>query len=398
MTDAATERPGLLWHSNAGWSPTGYGQQTGLFAPRLNQHYDVGISAFYGLEGARLNWNGIITYPGMSPDMGNKTLLPHAKAHFGGDVRNGLVVTLLDVWVLNPDVARKMNMACWVPVDHEPAPPRVTDFFRDSGAVPIAMSKFGQRMLEEFDPLYCPHGIDSTAYKPIEQKKARELTQLPQDKWLVGMVAANKGNPSRKCFAEALIAFKHLADEHENVGLYLHTEAQGIFSGIDLPQLIRQIGIPGDRVYLSDQERLLFNPVGHDTMAHVYSALDVLLSPSAGEGFGIPVLEANACGVPAIVTDFSAQPEVCGAGWTVGWDPYWTTQSSWQAKPKVPEIVKALKQAYARSAREVDAMKEQARSHALEYDVDYVMDEHMLPALEEVARRYKAREPKMVKA
>jgi hypothetical protein len=88
MSDA-TERKPLLWHSNAGWSPTGYGQQTGLFAPKLNEHYDVGISAFYGLEGARLNWNGIITYPGMQPDMGNKTLLPHAKAHFDGDVRAG---------------------------------------------------------------------------------------------------------------------------------------------------------------------------------------------------------------------------------------------------------------------------------------------------------------------
>lgn len=398
MTDAATERPKLLWHSNAGWSPTGYGQQTGLFAPRIAEHYDIGISAFYGLEGARLNWNGIITYPGMQPDMGNKTLLPHAKAHFGGDVRNGLVVTLLDVWVMAPEMARKLNMACWVPVDHEPAPPRVLDFFRDSGAIPIAMSRFGQKMLEEFDPLYVPHGIDTTVYKPIDKKKAREITQMPQDKWLVGMVAANKGNPSRKCFAEALMAFKHIADKHEDAGLYLHTEAQGIFNGVDLPRLIREIGIPGDRVYLSDQERLLFNPVGHETMAHVYSSLDVLLSPSAGEGFGIPVLEANACGVPAIVTDFSAQPEVCGAGWKVGYAPYWTTQSSWQAHPKVADIAKALDEAYSRPAREVDAMAEQARAHALEYDVDYVMEDYMLPALKTCAERFKAREPSLVKA
>ena len=398
MTDAATERPHLLWHSNAGWSPTGYGQQTGLFAPKLAEHYDIGISAFYGLEGARLNWNGIMTYPGMAPDMGNKTLLPHAKAHFGGDVRNGLVVTLLDVWVLSPDVARKLNMACWVPVDHEPAPPRVLDFFRDSGAIPIAMSRFGQQMLDEFDPLYVPHGIDTEVYRPIDKKKAREITQMPQDKWLVGMVAANKGNPSRKCFAEALLAFKQLADSNPDVGIYLHTEAQGIFNGIDLPQLIREIGIPGDRVYLSDQERLLFNPVGHETMAHVYSSLDCLLSPSAGEGFGIPVLEANACGVPAIVTDFSAQAEVCGSGWKVGYEPYWTTQSSWQAHPKVDEIAQALKECHARQDNRVKVMADEAREHGLEYDADLVMERYMLPALEEVATRYQAREPKLVKA
>lgn len=369
-----------------------------MFAHRLAEHFNLGISAFYGLEGARLNWNGIITYPGMSPDMGNKTLLPHAKAHFGGDVRNGLVVTLLDVWVLNPDVARKMNMACWVPVDHEPAPPRVTDFFRESGAIPIAMSKFGQRMLEEFDPLYVPHGIDTEAYRPIDKAEARELTHLPQDKWLVGMVAANKGNPSRKCFAEAFMAFKRFHDICPDAGLYLHTEAQGMFNGVDLPRLIKEVGIPGDAVYLADQERLLFNPVGHDTMAHVYSSLDVLLSPSAGEGFGIPVLEANACGVPAIVTDFSAQAEVCGSGWKVGYAPYWTTQSSWQAHPKVDDIVDALKAAHRREGRQIAQMAEQAREHGLQYDADLVMDEYMLPALAEVADRYKAREPSLVKA
>lgn len=37
----------LLWHSNAPWSPTGYGQQTGLFLPLLQEHYDLAVSSFY---------------------------------------------------------------------------------------------------------------------------------------------------------------------------------------------------------------------------------------------------------------------------------------------------------------------------------------------------------------
>jgi glycosyltransferase involved in cell wall biosynthesis len=49
-------------------------------------------------------------------------------------------------------------------------------------------------------------------------------------------------------------------------------------------------------------------------MAKIYSAMDVLLNPAMGEGFGITVLEAQACGTPAIVTDFSAMTEVCGGG------------------------------------------------------------------------------------
>lgn len=41
------ESPAMLIHSNSPWAPTGYGQQTALFAPMLAEHYRLGISAFY---------------------------------------------------------------------------------------------------------------------------------------------------------------------------------------------------------------------------------------------------------------------------------------------------------------------------------------------------------------
>ena len=45
-----------------------------------------------------------------------------------------------------------MNIASWTPVDHEPAPPKVVDFFTETGAIPIAMSRFGERMLGTAGP------------------------------------------------------------------------------------------------------------------------------------------------------------------------------------------------------------------------------------------------------
>lgn len=301
-----TERPKLVLHSNAPWASTGYGQQCALFAPRLNDSYAVGISSFYGLEGARLNWNDMIVYPGMGGDFGNASLPAHAAAHFGGDLRSGTVLTLLDVWVLDPRIARSLNTACWVPVDHEPAPPRVTQFFEHSGAIPIAMSKFGAKMLSAYDPLYVPHGVDTKVYRPIPKTEARGFTGFPEDKFIVGMVAANKGNPSRKCFAEALTAFKAFHAAQPDSMLYLHTEMSGRFDGVNLGHLIEALGMPDGSVFFPDQDRLLFHPFSHSAMANVYSSLDVLLSPSAGEGFGLPVLEAAACfpaGTPVRVED-----------------------------------------------------------------------------------------------
>ena len=389
----------ILWHSNSPWAPTGYGQQTGIFAPKLAESgRDLGISCIYGLEGARLNWSGIMCYPGMAPDCGDKFLRAHANSHFGGDLRGGTVLTLFDVWAMNPEIIAQMNVASWVPIDHDPAPPAVIDFFRRSGAIPIAMSRFGQRMLAEFDPLYVPHGIDTKVYRPIDQTEARAYTNIPQDKFVVGMIAANKGNPSRKCFAEAFEAFKAFRDGHPDAILYMHTEMTGHFGGVDLRALIEGVGLPKDAVYFADQSRILFNPIDHNSMAHVYSSLDVLLSASAGEGFGIPVLEANACGVPAIVTDFTAQPEVCGAGWKVKYTPYWTAINSFQAHPDIQDILDSLKLAYKLDERQRAEYARKAREHALGYDADTVFTEFMLPALEECERRFAAREPKKLAA
>jgi glycosyltransferase involved in cell wall biosynthesis len=385
----------LLWHSNAPWTPTGYGSQTGLFAPYLAERYDLAISSFFGLEGAPLKWEGIPVLPGMGgASFGAESMLAHAEEHFDGDPRGGLVATLMDVWVLDPHIASQMNLACWVPVDHTPAPPNVVDFFIKSGATPIAMSKFGQAMLGRLDPLYCPHGIDTDVYKPYDRKAAREKIGLPEDAFLVGMVAANKGRPSRKSFSPALQAFRKFLDKHENAYLYLHTMmSPSLAQGENLPGLIDALGIPLERIRTADQYRILFKPHPPETMALLYSAMDCLLNPSMGEGFGITVLEAQACGVPAIVTEFSAMKEVCGAGWHVNWDPYWTGQNAWQATPDVDDIAEALGQCHDRPPREREQHAEIARKHALEYSLPRVLKEHMLPALRIAEQRFRDRDP-----
>jgi glycosyltransferase involved in cell wall biosynthesis len=384
----------LLWHSNAPFTPTGYGQQTGLFAPYLAERYDMAISSFYGLEGAPIKWQGIPVLPGIGGDFGGEYLVEHAKHHFGGDPRGGLVVSLMDVWVLDPAAISQMNMACWVPVDHQPPPPNVVDFFIKSGATPIAMSKFGQAMLGRLDPLYCPHGIDTDAYQPHDRRSVREQVGLEEDAFLVGMVAANKGRPSRKSFSQAFQAFRKFAEKHDNAYLYLHTMVNpGMSQGENIPALLDALDIPQSRVLIADQYRVLFDPYSHESMAKIYSAMDVLLNPAMGEGFGITVLEAQACGTPAIVTEFSAMKEVCAAGWHVKWDPYWTGQNSWMATPDVDDIVSALEECHDLPDRQRQQLADVGRRHALEYSLPRVLKEHMLPALRVAEQRFRDRDP-----
>jgi glycosyltransferase involved in cell wall biosynthesis len=386
----------LLWHSNAPWAPTGYGQQTGLFTPYLAQHYDLAISSFYGLEGAPIKWEGIPVFPGVGGEYGSLSLEAHAARYFGGNPRDGLVVTLMDVWVLEAKRLAELNCACWVPVDHEPAPPGVVEFFLESNAVPIAMSRFGERMLGRLDPLYVPHGVDTDAYKPLG--KGTRGASFPEGAFVVGMVAANKGRPSRKGFVQAFRAFKRFAETHENAYLYLHTMLDPTMAqGENIPALLRSLEIPMDRVRIAGQYEMMYDPYSHGDMAKLYSALDVLLNPALGEGFGIPVLEAQACGTPAIVTDFSAMTEVCGAGWHVKYEPYWTGLNSWQAVPDVDDIVSALEDCYALSDVEREHLSQAARKHAMEYALPKVLKQHWLPALRVVEQRFQNQAPVTIK-
>jgi mannosyltransferase len=274
-----------------------------------------------------------------------------------------------------------------VPVDHDPSPPLVHEFFRATGAVPVAMTRFGQEQLAPFDPLYVPHGVATDVYAPQPREALRRKRGVPQDAFLVGIVGVNKGSPSRKSLAEMIEAFAAFRSRHDDAFLYLHTELTGIASGTHLPSLFEELGVDPESVLLVDQERYQFDPFTPEEMAAAYASMDVLLNASMGEGFGLTVLEAQSCGVPAIVTDFTAMREVCGAGWKVGYHRHWTDQDSWQARPLVEELVESLEACYALDEASRKELSAQAREHALQYDADRVLSEHWLPTLSALSAR-----------
>jgi len=371
----------LLWHSNAPWVPTGYGQQTALFAPRLRElGHDVAISANWGLGGAGLEWRGMHVYPA-DERWGNRTLAAFA-AHHGGSIEDCQVVTLMDVWVLDrecwPD---GMRLACWTPVDHEPVPDCVRGFFGATGATPIAMSRFGERELRRagFDPLYVPHGVDTEVFRPMDGDRDAIRAELgvPAGAFVVGMVAANKGH--RKSFPQVFQAFARLRERHPDALLYLHCERWGNHAGTNLPQLARACGLPPRAVRYTDSLALELGLAARN-VAPVYAMMDVLANPSFGEGFGIPIVEAQACGTPAVVTDHSAMTELAGPGWLVGGDAWYDApQDSFFRCPSVAEIAAALEEAYARRGDAV--LRARAREFALRYDAGRVVREHWAPAL-----------------
>lgn len=376
----------ILFHSNAMHGKTGYGVQTALFVPRLIAlGHEVTVSAFYGLQGAPMRQDGVLTLPApptrLDPYGGDT--LPADAQHVGADV----VISLIDVWVMERRGTSRINWYPMTPVDHSPLPDTVAEYLEPARR-PIAFSRFGEQELKEagFNPLFVPLAVDTQVFAPQDKQEARQKIGCPEDAFLVGIVQANVGRPSRKAFDQQIRAFAKFYEQHPNAMLYLHTEIHGR-RGEPLDKIIKLARLPREALATVDQYQYARGMLNDKHMATVYNAMDVLLSATRAEGFGVPIVEAQSCGVPTIVTDFSAMKELVpeGTGWKVPVDDdddkFLTDQESYQVIPKVSEIVKALEKAYANPLDPVTI-----RDHALLYDADRVVTEYWVPVLEQIEK------------
>lgn len=380
----------ILWNSNAPWSSSGYANQTRLFTPKFRDAgYDMALSCFFGLEGGMMEFDGMPCYPTDASRFGALMIGEYAKHHGQGDPSNTLVFTLQDVFTMYTpafDSIRDLRWVCWTPVDHDPVPPMVTRFLQEASARVVAISEHGQRMFHDadIDALHVPHGLDTSIFKPLPDLRAQFRADLgvPADAYVVGMVANNQGLPSRKAFPQVFEAFARFQKKHSDAILYVHCDVYGRNGGINLIRLAQACGIEPTRMRTSEQTALHLG-IPQPMMAGVFNSFDVLCMPSLGEGFGIPLIEAQACGIPVITTDWTAMTELCGAGWLVDGDRWWDeTQASWQKVPYVSDIVDALEEAYAHGAGLASA----AAAFGARFDADLIMRERWLPVLDEVTR------------
>jgi len=374
----------IVWSSNVFWANTGYGIQARYLLPRLQRlGHAIAQFAWYGVQGGKLSWGGLTVYPAVHDPWGNDVAGAIVQ-----DFRADLFVSLMDIWVLPADYRRRLGCAWapWFPVDHKPIPPLVAGRAKTAD-YPLVYSRFG---LEEaraagIPARYIPHGVETSIYCPPEDKRAvKRLLGFPEDCFLIDMVAANKGYPSRKHLGESVIAFNEFRKRHEEAVLYLHTDITPAEGGLDLQALVKALGIPKENIYNVDQFQLHMG-IPDVGLAKIYQAADVHLSPSSNEGFGIPIVEAQACGTPVITTNWTSMPELTFSGVCI--EPMqlaFTPLNSFVAQVAVRDIVEALEEIYSwdTARRAEEAAK--ARAGALAYDWDKVTREYWKPFLEEV--------------
>lgn len=380
--------------SNAPWAASGYGTTT-LHTIRAlrDAGHDPAVCAFWGQEGGITEWEGFRVYPkGLQPysvDIG----AAHCSHWCDGP---GVLVSLIDIWVMS-GMAQPMKDAThswvsWFMVDQAPLIHDCRNVLKYVD-FPVAPSRWGQMVTQDagFACDYIPLPVDTTLMQPRDRAESRARLNLPPDAYVFGMVAANKCPLGRKGWAQAIEAFSMFCREHDDAYLYLHTEPMPVHGGWNIAHIAEVVGVPANRVIIADRYG---SHVGFDAdhMSHVFSAMDCLLSPSLGEGFGVPIVEAQACGTPVIAGAWTSMQELVGDG-SILIDPvdtlrWMTPQGGFWHIPQPGAILDAMRDMYQRPRLDAAVV----RDAALPYDARVVVQDYWLPLLDRVAESRKERE------
>jgi glycosyltransferase involved in cell wall biosynthesis len=143
-----------------------------------------------------------------------------------------------------------------------------------------------------------PHGVDVSdlGIHDAEELWARRGVTEPYVLW-VGT------QERRKNVMAVLDAFANVASRHPNLSLVLH--GPNGWLGDEVGEGVRLRGMHG-RTIVSE------GSLPRSELAALYARASVFVYPSLYEGFGLPVLEAMACGTPVVSSNISALPETAG--------------------------------------------------------------------------------------
>ena len=209
----------------------------------------------------------------------------------------------------------------YVPCDGYDLPPQWTEVLPQISTV-AAMSKFGQEQYKDSTLVY--HGVDPNTFWPVSEKpiktsmgeslrtkrECKKAFGLDPDGFLVLRVDSNSG---RKDYGSLIKALVPVMKRHADVQVWFHCQTTGTGT-TNLPLALSKHGEAiAERFFFPDL-RSSYTGWPDEDLNALFSAADIFVSTSRGEGFGLTLAEAAMAGLPVIAQDVSAIPETVGPG------------------------------------------------------------------------------------
>lgn len=175
--------------------------------------------------------------------------------------------------------------------------------------LPIAMSKYAQKQVKDLfniDSEYIPHAVESDVYKPLgeQERLALKAKYGLLGKFVVGVVARNQG---RKMLDRTLKSFALFAKQVPEAVLLLHCDKWDPAGYFNFDALMSQLKIQNRVIFTGTR---YFKGFNYKQMNEVYNVMDLFFLGTSGEGFGIPLIEAMAAGIPVLTTNYTTGKEI----------------------------------------------------------------------------------------
>jgi len=318
----------LLWLGDAGCT-TGFGRVSHAIGDRLVRDYGHDIHAL------AVNYDGDYWPTAMKLYRPNKMVQTdiYGQSRYVellGEVMPDAVVILNDPYVVlrflfrnkydeEMVLARLRPILAYMPVDGYDSPviwsqmPDLvskTDPIKDApppSLTPIVMAEHGHTMFPGAPLVY--HGVETGTFRPatprdpIVMSNGAKVASKTDAKRALGfkpddfLVLRVDRNSHRKNYSDTWRALVPLMKRYPQMHAWFHCQGEG--DSVELPQVLGREPSVADRFHFPGNFSTRVGWTESDLVT-IYNAADVFVSTSWGEGFGLTLAEAAACGVPVV--------------------------------------------------------------------------------------------------
>lgn len=372
------EKKRVLFTGEASWLATGFAKFNREILKRLyaTGKYEIAEFGNYGRVDSQESKQAPWKFYGAMPTSQEEDRIYGAdpRNQFGrykfdatvADFQPDVVLNLLDPWMMEHLVTSRFRgsykLILCPTVDSAPQKQEWCDNIFGKADALTTYSRFGKRTLElqglKVATVTSP-GVDLDIFRPMDKLKVKEDWGLNKNLLVIGAVMRNQ---KRKLFTDLFEAYAMLRKRHSGIPeversvLLCHTSFPDV--GWDIPELLKRSALMRHVIFTykcdackrpffswflncnmqTGMAQCIFcgqnaahmpnthNSISEEELGEIYNLMDIYCQIAICEGWGVPVVEAKACGVPTLCSNYSALEDHVenGGALAVDIDRYYT--------------------------------------------------------------------------